>query len=328
LSKAQDENDKKKANTLSSDPEAGTKPAAVDPKAPRVLTVRQILESAVARSKKESGETPCTTGHYQLDDATGGIRRGKGWVFAAETSWGKSSWLVAVADENLLLGKRVMIVTSEDDEDTYGSRLLARRSQVSARQIRKGEYGSYEDEVIEKTLRDAENEPVYLDARGHTAEWTAKQVDKLMVDENIDLVAFDYLQEWTAHRDQENHRLTVKYIAALLRKTVKIRQRASIIFSQVTLDATTKGATPNRNMIRDCRDVANAAEVILLGYTPVDAVMDGDRVLVPAGAKAVWVDKVKDGPKGFAVLMDWDETTASFRSVRKTTTNDDGRYGT
>jgi replicative DNA helicase len=317
MSKAPDENDKQQAGKLSSNPEAGTKAAGpVDKNAPRILTVRQILESAVRRSRTEAGETPCTTGHYQLDDATGGIRRGKGWVFAAESSWGKSSWLIAVTDENLRLGKRVLIVTSEDDEDTYGARLLARRSLVPAKRIRKGEFDGFDDEAIEKTIRDSEKLPVYLDARGKTAEWTAKTVDKLIADENIDLVAYDYLQEWTAARQQENHRLTVKYIAALLRKTVKLKNRASIIFSQITQpDSASKGTTPNRNMIRDCRDVANAAEVIVLGYSPAAAVMDGDRIVVPSGAHAVWVDKVKDGPKGFAVLMDWDETTASFRRV-------------
>ncbi len=314
-----DENDKLKKNTLPQNPAAGTKPVGKD--APRVLTVKEILESAAKRAKAEGREEACTTGHYQLDDATGGIRPGKGWVFAAESSWGKSSWLVMVTDENLKRGKRVLIVTSEDDEDTYGARLLVRRSRVTARRFRSGKLWDEDEAAIEREIKNAENLPVYLDARGKSAEWTAKHVDAMIEADGIDLVAYDYLQEFSAHREQENHRLTVKYIAATLRKVVKLRKKASVIFSQITVPNESKTEYPNRNMIRDCRDVANAAEVILIGYTPARAVMDGDitkgRVIVPAGAKAIFVDKVKDGPKGFAVRADWDDDTASFTRMAR-----------
>src|SRR5262249_29216368 len=51
------------------------------------------------------------------------------------------------------------------------------------------------------------------------------------------------------------------------------------------------------------------------GYTPAKAVMSGDTIVVPQGAKAIFVDKVKDGPKGFAVWARWDDHTASFERV-------------
>jgi replicative DNA helicase len=186
---------------------------------------------------------------------------------------------------------------------------------VTARRIRSGKLFEDDEIAIEREIANAENLPVFLDARGRSVEWTARKVEGLIDSENIDLVAYDYLQEWSAQREQENHRLTVKYIAKTLRTVVKLKKRASITFSQLTIDEKTKSATPNRNMIRDCRDVANAAEVIIIGYTPEKAVMDGERVVVPAGARAIWVDKVKDGPKKFAILMTWDDTTASFVRV-------------
>lgn len=324
LHAVQDENDKLQAGKLTTDPRANVKPAnkAAEERArreaedaARVLTVRQVLESAAKRSKQTAGESSCTTGHYLLDDATGGIRPGKAWLFGAETSWGKSTWLVSVVDENLRLGKRVLIVTSEDDEDTYGSRLLARRSGVTARRIRSGKYFEEDEAAIEREIANAENLPVYLDARGKSCEWTARKVEALIESEKLDLVAFDYLQEFEAKQQQESYRLTLKYIAKALRLPVKRKKAASILFSQLTIDEKTKGSAPNRNMIRDCRDVANAAEVIIIGYTPDKAVMDGERVVVPAGDRAIWVDKVKDGPKRFAVQMRWDDTTASFARV-------------
>lgn len=341
MSKSPDQNDQHVAGKLDPDPVAQIRPKpmnkqaeVVDIKAKReaerkaadaarILTVREILETSARRSKSEDRARACTTGHYQLDDATGGIMPGKSWLFGAESSWGKSSWLVSVTDENLRIGKKVLIVSAEDDEETYGDRLLARRSRVRARTIRKGDYDEEDQAAVDAVIRNAENLPVFLDARGRSCEWTARKVDELLEKEDIDLVAYDYIQEWTADNREENHRLTVKYIGATLRKVVSKRKKASIVFSQLTVDDKESKTMiyPNRRMIRDCRDLANAATVILLGYTPSKAITDGDspgaNVIVPAGARAIFVDKVKNGPRGFAVHTEWDDSTASFVKMEK-----------
>lgn len=320
--KAPDENDRLRNGTIQKDPEAGTR-AVVAPirkgeEPPRILTVREILEAAATRAQNKSAPEPCTTGHVLLDDATGGIEPGDGWVFGAASSWGKSSWLVSVADENLKLGKRVLIVSTEDSEAIYGNRLLARRSGVSAYRLKQRKLTPDDDEKIEEQIRNAEALPVFLDARGKSAEWTALAATQIAKAENIDLVCFDYLQEFTSEKPDENHRLTVKRIASTLRTPIARAGKASILFSQLTFDANVKRAHPERDMIRDCRDVANAATVILLGYTPEKDVGDREKspeTFVPAGRKAIWVDKVKEGMAKFAVPMDWNDELACFKRV-------------
>jgi replicative DNA helicase len=321
VSKAPDVNDRHMAGELPADPMAKVKPingaaerALADQ--PRVLTVRQILEASAERAKSANKIATCTTGHYIVDDATGGIAPGDSWLFGAESSWGKSTWLVAVIDENLLAGKRCLIVTAEDSERIYGNRLLARRSGVAAKRIRSQRLDAWDDEQIEGVIRNAEAMPVFLDARDKTAEWTAKQVDKLLVSENIDLVAYDYVQEFSAARPQENHRLTLKYIAKTLRMPPKLRNKASILFTQLTAsESTRKSAHPTKDNVRDCKDIANAAETILLGYTPDVAIEANDQILVAAGQKAIWIEKVKEGPAKFAVGQEWDDSTAAFVRV-------------
>lgn len=318
MNKTLDENDKLRAGKLSSNPEQNARVVSIDgAPAPRVLTEREVLQAAATRAAIGTSGGSCTTGHYQLNAATGGIRPGHGWVFAATTNWGKSSWLVMVTDENLRLGKRVLIVSSEDDEAIYGARLLARRAKLDARRLRDGRLHGSEQAELDRVLAESGTKPLYLDARGKTAEWTAKQVGALIASEGIDLVAYDYLQEFTTSRPAENHRLTVKQIASTLRKVVKLAGKASVILSQVTeSEQTHKRPFPTRDMIRDCRDVANAAEVILIGYTPEKAVEKNDEtIVVPAGSRAIYVDKVKDGPKGFAVHAEWDDSSASFNRM-------------
>jgi replicative DNA helicase len=344
--KALDENDQLIAGVLPADPEAGTKVIQLDPKrareearaareaarkaeqerirrenAPRVLSVKQLLETAEKHATNTEQIRTFTTGHYHLDRATGGIRPAMGWVFAAETNWGKSSWLISVADENIKAGAKVLIVSAEDDETIYGNRLLARRSGVKATRIRDRRVSSFDENKIREVVQRAEELPVFLDARGRTAEWIATNVAAMLDTTHdgkpIDVVAYDYLQEIPSERPEKDHRLTVKKVAGLLKKTVTMRKRSPIIFSQLTESNTGKAKShPDRNQIRDCRDVANAAEVIVLGYTPTESVKDeSGNIIIQANLKHVWLDKVKDGPKGFAIELDWDEETASFRRV-------------
>lgn len=322
MSKAPDENDKLKAGRLDPNPEAGTK-AVVQPirkgeEPPRVLTIRQMLEAAATRAQNKKAPQACTTGHILLDDATGGIEPGDGWVMGAGSSWGKSSWLVSLVDENIQLGKRVLIVSTEDSEAIYGNRLLARRSGVSAYRLKQRTLTPDDDEKIEEQIRKAEPTPAFLDARGKSAEWAALAASQIAKAEEIDLVCYDYLQEFTSDRPDENHRLTVKRIASVLRTPIAKMGKASILFSQLTFDSTQKRAHPERDMIRDCRDVANAATVILLGYTPEKDFGDREKspeTFVPAGKKAIWVDKVKEGAAKFAVPMDWNDEVACFKRV-------------
>src|SRR5690348_15026539 len=149
------------------DAKGNVRPLALN--VPRVLTVSDLLVASVMKLKEPRG-SQCKTGHYQLDMITGGLRPGFSWLFGATTSWGKSSWLVSVADENIKAGKRVLIVSSEDTEEVYGDRLMVRRSGVDASRYRDGKLHDHELDKIKEVLRTAEELPVFCDARRYPVE--------------------------------------------------------------------------------------------------------------------------------------------------------------
>ncbi len=127
---SKDLNDKHQANELPADPGLGATPMASE--VPRIRTVAELLHGGQARANSKLTRAMCTTGHYRVDDATGGLKPGFVWVFGADTNWGKSSFLIMLADENIKANRRVLIVSAEDDEKLYGDRLLVRRSRVNA----------------------------------------------------------------------------------------------------------------------------------------------------------------------------------------------------
>lgn len=230
-----------------------------------------------------------------------------------------SSWLIMVADENIKAGRRVLIVSAEDSEKIYGDRLMLRRSRISANALRKKSVSIEERQAMLTVESEAQDAPVFLDARGRGVEWVSRNVKQIIKEQEIDLVAFDYLQAFDNEKPQQDRRNQVTYIARTLTDITKSADKTGIIFSQITIE---KGKPiPDKHSIRESRDVSNAAEVVLLGFKPEKDMMTsnaavGDEPLVKAGDRAVFVDKCKNGPRGAILAMPWVEYSACFETVK------------
>lgn len=316
-----DENDLARAGTLPSDPEVGCEPANDSAYAelnsrPRIFTVRELLQQAHKRVISTEPIRILTTGHWKIDMMTGGIRPGYTWVMGADTSWGKSAWALMLADENMKKGFRVLIVSSEDDEDIYGDRLLARRSGVDATRIRDRKCDTEDHRRIAAVVAAGEPLPVYLDARGKHYEKVDREIRAMVDGEGIDLVALDYVGECRLKKKSQDERLMFKEIGQMFRYSVKDHKRSGIVFSQLTIDDPSK--PPTRKNIRECKDLGSGAEGIMLGWKPQNEVKgkgpDGISEVVKhkANSRVMLIDKAKGGRCG-SVEMDWDDVTASFK---------------
>lgn len=280
--------------------------------------LRRSLQSAMETSHGTSKLMP--TGHYQIDENTGGFEKGFCWFIGGETSWGKSSSALMILDENMRVGCRPLIVSWEDDPKLYADRMLCRRANVDALRLKKHRKGFLRltPEEIGRLIeveRQAAHVPIMLDARGKSVEKVAKQLAGMIRSEGVDLVMVDYLQAGDNERPQRDRRSQVNYLARTLVDTIKVHGAAGIIYSQLTEDE--KKKFPNRDSLRESRDLAHMAEVVALGFTAKDEVKNAFGVTIAtAGEKVMFVDKVKDGPPKMVYRMDWDPVTASFRPVK------------
>jgi replicative DNA helicase len=316
--KPRDDNDMLRDGDLPGDPTEDAKVVAAE--APRVLTVRDLLRGSRIEADRKNVKSAVTTGNYRLDAITGGMIPGFVWVMGADTSWGKSSFLVMLVDENLKRKKRVMIVSSEDSEKLYGDRLMLRRTRNSANRLRGKKITAEERDKMLTAEQSAEDSPVFLDARGRGVEWVARHVKAIIREQEIDMVAYDYLQAFDNEKPQQDRRNQITYIARTLTDITKSLDRTGIIFSQITVE---KGKPiPDKHSIRESRDVSNAAEVVLLGFIPEKDVMAASREagrppekVVGVGERALLVDKCKNGPKGAMLRMPWDDESACFDTL-------------
>lgn len=319
MTAAPDLADRNKAGALPLDPMSGARPVnerakrEADEQVP-VATEQELLTGAMSRAFSRERIDFCTTGHWLLDERTGGIRSPHGWVFAAETNWGKSAWLVAVADENLKAGRPVLIVSSEDDASIYGDRLLVRRAELNATRLRNRCLTPDEMRRVTDVVDRAQKKPIYVDARGRSLRAVLKRCQELIKGEGIRLIAFDYLQEFRSDRRYQDERVRYKELAAELRGVAKDNGIPSLLFSQITPSEGKK--YPDKYSIRESKDVANAAEFILLGMTALSEITPEKGDPIRAGTRCIKVDKGKDAAKCL-VPMKWNAEGAYFETVRR-----------
>jgi replicative DNA helicase len=303
--KCPDENDLLKAGDLPEDPEAGT--LVVDD-GPRLVTVKEMLAESLKRAVMPRNKRTGTTGNTALDRITGGMRPGITWVVMAETSWGKTSFTISMADENLKNGHRVLICSTEDAPGMYGDRLLARRARIDATHVRDGCLTPEELTAAADVAGKGQPVPVYLDAIGKSAQWLLRHLPLLIKEYAIDIVVVDYIQEIYSEKRHESRRLELTWIAREIRATCKRLGVCAVICSQITCE---DGKRPTKTDVRDSKDIVSGSEVVLIGFTPEKDLSTKSVGMIEAGTKVALIDKNKDGPKGL-VPLNWDEKSACF----------------
>jgi KaiC/GvpD/RAD55 family RecA-like ATPase len=253
-----------------------------------VLSDRALMEIALrAMVSQRPGQM---SGYTTLDCWTGGLRRGHVWVLGAPTNWGKSSWLLAVADHCLRVhGRGVLYVTCEDDPELLATRLMCRRAGIPGGAARDGRVHPRDLERAHDVVVGAREIPLMVDGRGRNVEDIAATIRVLTRAHGIDLVLVDYLQCIGTQRKPDDRRNEINHIARTLTDAIKTSGAAGILASQLTGED-----------IRESRDVEHAAEVVIIGRKD-------DR-----GALSLFLKKNKTGPSGLVLGLGWDKTTGSF----------------
>lgn len=271
-------------------------------------SVLELFEAVVVRAQTQRPERGITTGNFELDDMLGGFRRQRITILGAETSFGKSSFAIMVADEAMRAGAGVLLVSGEDSPDTYGQRLMARRARINAFQLRDNVV--LEDDLKRMTyeMSKAEIEPFFIDGIGKTAEHLSHAVRALCAEHDIGLVIVDYLQAFNTAKRCQDRRTEVTHIARSFADAIKNSNAAGLLLSQLRRPENTN-REPSMHDLKESGDLENMAEHVLLGQ--IETNQNGDE------KRWFLIGKNKDGPRNVArIEMPFDIKTASFKTVR------------
>jgi hypothetical protein len=262
----------------------------------------QVLDEMGAGKEK----TGCTTGHHELDTATGGIRPEHVWAFGAATSFGKSSWAIMVSDDNSTTGNRALIVGCEDSPGMYTRRIIARRTAINALRLRDNSCGPDEIQRAANELALLQDRPFVLPAIGMTAEKIAQAIRDLVPSLGIKVVLVDYIQRIRSQKETQDRRNEVTRTAEVISDAIKLSGAGGVLFSQIKRVA--DGREPTMHDLKESGDIENMAEHVVIGWRE-ETGTDNER-------RWIKLEKNKDGPAGGRIEMPWDRKTASFRTVK------------
>jgi replicative DNA helicase len=266
-------------------------------------SLQSLMLNSYNIAREPRSKSTLTWGHHQLDDMTGGLHAGDVIIVAGDTNQGKSSMAIAVADENIPRGARLLIVSLEDGPETFGNRFLARRAKVNAKSIRDHRINERDHSKITAAIQAAPDTPFFLHCEDMPWERVSVLMEQAIVRNQIDLVILDYIQECWCEKSYPTRQQELQAVARRFRAIMRKRHRVGIILSQLT--GAEKGKPPTNANIRECKDIVNGAEQAIYLYTSAE------------GGKMANVDKVKNGTKGL-VQLKWDSDTASYEAVTAT----------
>lgn len=278
---------------------------------PRIVSLDSMLRDSLLRATEDPEsssplERIMTSTSSKIDALTGGIRPRSIWVLGAETSWGKSSFCLAIAEENMKFGAKTLIVSTEDSLDLYADRLLARRTGLPANKIRDRRLDREEMKFVSRVVESALPIPILMDGIGRPVEELAPMISAAVDQHGFNLVCVDYIQEVRSRAQYQDERIKFKEIASQLRRSIKQAGAAGILVSQITPREDKK--IPDKDSIRESRDISNAADVVALGYF---SERDDYEHGLCAGDRVLKIDKSKQGQRGAAGLP-WDPVSANF----------------
>jgi KaiC/GvpD/RAD55 family RecA-like ATPase len=275
----------------------------------KARTVRESLSLAYKHATEPKRDRGCRTICKRLDEAAGTIDPGSVWLLAAPTSWGKSSFIVGTANRALRDKKRPLIVTFEDPERMFGSRLLLTRTNVHAMRLREARLLNDEHRKLAAALADAEDVPWLLNAIGRSAEAVAADIRSLVIAHGIDLVMIDYMQRVRLAARSQDRRNEINTICYLFTDAIKESGAGGILFSQITEDSSGKLKA------RESEDLHMSAETVLFGKKKIEQDVNSDgKKIGEKVEREIWVEKVKEGPVGFTVPLNWNPHSACFIS--------------
>jgi replicative DNA helicase len=262
-----------------------------------LVTGRELMSQLGDDLSERSPLSFCSTGWRELDSRTGAMRSGWVWLWGADTSWGKTAVCAQIVDINLHFGKRVLIVTTEDPIRAYRDRLLCRRAGVSFTRLRDRKLDRYDVGAMTHHAGKLEDGLFFLDGSGVPVETLEGQIRAACAAHKIHLVIVDYIHATETEREFRDRSQEIRFIGRRFTSAIKRSRAAGLMFAQLTMQE----GRPNKEWVRDCKDLVKAAETVIIGYED------------KSFTKFVSVEKAKFGRKGMTIEVGWNNRTANFK---------------
>ncbi len=271
-------------------------------------------------NKKE--EPGIMTGFPDLDNMTGGLKRGEMFVVAARPSIGKTALALNIIRNIVMKNqpKTTVLFSLEMTDEQISTRLICTEADLSERQFRDGNFRNQKDMLrLSSAVSNLRNAPLFIDPTGGLtiAELRAK-ARRMKIQHNIDLIVIDYLQLMQGSGNEESRQREVSEISSGIKSLAKELKIPVMVLAQLNreVEKGTASTLPKLSHLRESGSIEQDADVVVFLHRDRDQAKN-----LPPGqsveAKLI-VEKNRNGETGY-VNLEFYPSRMEFVNVRYTT---------
>ena len=237
-------------------------------------SVRHISESladlvkVIDRNQKNDGTlTGLPTGITAFDNFSNGLQNGDLIIISGETSNGKTSLALNIANHVAGVSKKVAIYSYEMADRQLAARLLSEKSGVNGKSIQYYKLSEPEMHAVHTGIGNLEKAPIYIDELSSSRfDYLERSIRSMVVREHIDLVVIDYLQLIKPTDSRKQKIDAIADIANDLKNLAKQLDIPIILISQLSRDKINPKPTLAR--LKGSGDIENAADIVWFVWQP------------------------------------------------------------
>ncbi|MBO4638095.1 MAG: replicative DNA helicase [Clostridiales bacterium] len=298
----------------------------------KAILLKNITEIRSMAAGNEVRDT-YRTGFRMLDNITGGFRPGTLNIIAARPGMGKTALVINIATNvGVLRNRNVDIFSLEMSKSEIGNRILASRSDTSAKDLQRAKLSKEQEDQIMRVYDDLKTLPIYIDDRSDVSPVTmlAKCKD-LKAQGKLGLVIVDYLQlmNGSGLGRSSSRQDEITYISRSLKVMAKELNVPIIALSQLNRSAEKRGEDhmPQLSDLRDSGAIEQDADCVIFihrsDYYDKDKKEQTEEI-VPATLN---IAKNRHGETGKVELMWWGAKTLFFEENMASTPEDPTKNG-
>ncbi len=237
-----------------------------------VVELRDQLESEfralmdILNGKVDAG---LSTGFKQLDDYTGGLKKGEMFVLAARPSIGKTTLALNVIS-NLALHERhprkVAFFSLEMTAEQITRRLLCTRAQVPESVFWNRSFDINDTGKLTKAVSELKRAKIFIDpTAGITIAELRANARRLQMKEGIEVIVIDYLQLMRSDGRSESRQQEVAEISSGIKALAKDLKVPVLVLAQLNreIDKTAgAGARPKLAHLRESGTIEQDADIV------------------------------------------------------------------
>ncbi|MBK9357703.1 MAG: AAA family ATPase [Bacteroidales bacterium] len=232
--------------------------------------ISEIVEQVVSDIMKirEGKMTGILTGFQDIDRHMKGLQNGDLIIIAGETSQGKTSLALNIAENAYLIdNKRAAIISMEMTESQLAMRLICSMSETSRNEIIRGWVAPEEMQKFEHYKNKLAESGLFIaDPTSRTIENIISLIRSAFMRFSLDFVIVDYLQLISGNgRNREEE---VGKVSRALKDIARELNKPVICLSQLNRPAQGVSKRPTLARLRDSGQIEESADVVLFVYRP------------------------------------------------------------